>query len=114
MILGATPSKEQRSFRLYSSVESRLFTLACWMRATLLTKGHRLCGNDWILQQDNAEIHNTHKTKNFAIANNVIILDHPLYSSDLNSTENILESITRMSGGYIHLFLVHPLYKING
>ena len=27
-------------------------------RASLMTEGPRLCGNDWVFQQDNAAVHN--------------------------------------------------------
>uniref|UniRef100_A0A3B3XGH3 SRCR domain-containing protein n=1 Tax=Poecilia mexicana TaxID=48701 RepID=A0A3B3XGH3_9TELE len=32
-------------------------------RASLMTEGPRLCGNDWVFQQDNAAVHNVCLTK---------------------------------------------------
>uniref|UniRef100_A0A671Y845 Tc1-like transposase DDE domain-containing protein n=1 Tax=Sparus aurata TaxID=8175 RepID=A0A671Y845_SPAAU len=47
-------------------------------RASLMTEGPRLCGNDWVFQQDNAAVHNAHLTKDFFQRNNVTLLDHPV------------------------------------
>ena len=57
-------------------------------RASLMTEGPRLCGNDWVFQQDNTVVHNAHLTKDFFQRNNVTLLDHPASSPDLNPTEN--------------------------
>ncbi|CAB1442486.1 unnamed protein product [Pleuronectes platessa] len=46
-------------------------------RASLMTEGPRLCGNDWVFQQDNAPIHNARLTKTFFQENNITLLDHP-------------------------------------
>uniref|UniRef100_A0A671TRP7 Tc1-like transposase DDE domain-containing protein n=1 Tax=Sparus aurata TaxID=8175 RepID=A0A671TRP7_SPAAU len=51
--------------------------------------GPRLCGNDWVFQQDNAAVHNAHLTKDLFQRNNVTLLDHPACSPDLNPIENI-------------------------
>uniref|UniRef100_A0A3P9P757 Tc1-like transposase DDE domain-containing protein n=1 Tax=Poecilia reticulata TaxID=8081 RepID=A0A3P9P757_POERE len=32
-------------------------------QASLMTEGPRLCGNDWVFQQDNAAVHNVRLTK---------------------------------------------------
>uniref|UniRef100_A0A8C2J7U8 Tc1-like transposase DDE domain-containing protein n=1 Tax=Cyprinus carpio TaxID=7962 RepID=A0A8C2J7U8_CYPCA len=58
-------------------------------QASLLTEGPRLCGNDWVFQQDNAALHNALLTKDFFQENNVALLDHPACSPDLNPIENI-------------------------
>uniref|UniRef100_A0AAZ1X6V0 Tc1-like transposase DDE domain-containing protein n=1 Tax=Oreochromis aureus TaxID=47969 RepID=A0AAZ1X6V0_OREAU len=49
-------------------------------RASLMTEGPRLCGNDWVFQQDNATVHNE---------NNITLLDDPVSFPDLNSNENL-------------------------
>ncbi|CAJ1077705.1 unnamed protein product [Xyrichtys novacula] len=58
-------------------------------QASLTTEGPRLCGNDWVFQQDNATIHNVRLTKNFLQENSITLLDHPACSPDLNPIENI-------------------------
>ncbi|CAB1429965.1 unnamed protein product [Pleuronectes platessa] len=49
-------------------------------RASLMTEGPRLCGNDWVFQQDNTPIHNARLTKTFFQENNIFwtILRVPL------------------------------------
>uniref|UniRef100_A0A3Q2TY87 Tc1-like transposase DDE domain-containing protein n=1 Tax=Fundulus heteroclitus TaxID=8078 RepID=A0A3Q2TY87_FUNHE len=49
-------------------------------RASLMTEGPRLCGNDWVFQQDNAAVHNARLTKEFFQENNITLLDHPAFS----------------------------------
>ena len=44
-------------------------------KASLVTEGHRLCGDGWLFQQDNAAIH---------------LLRHPVCSPDLNPIEKCL------------------------
>uniref|UniRef100_A0A3B4F7I2 Tc1-like transposase DDE domain-containing protein n=1 Tax=Pundamilia nyererei TaxID=303518 RepID=A0A3B4F7I2_9CICH len=34
-------------------------------RASLMAESPCLCGNDWVFQQDNATIHNAHRTRDF-------------------------------------------------
>uniref|UniRef100_A0A3B3UTQ9 Transposase Tc1-like domain-containing protein n=1 Tax=Poecilia latipinna TaxID=48699 RepID=A0A3B3UTQ9_9TELE len=46
-------------------------------RASLITEGPRLCGNDWVFQQDNAAVHNACLTKEFFQKNNITLSDHP-------------------------------------
>uniref|UniRef100_A0A3B4BM36 Transposable element Tc3 transposase n=1 Tax=Periophthalmus magnuspinnatus TaxID=409849 RepID=A0A3B4BM36_9GOBI len=46
-------------------------------RASFITEGHRLCGNDWVFQQVKAADHNVHLTKAFFQRNNITLLNHP-------------------------------------
>uniref|UniRef100_A0A3P9BZJ1 Tc1-like transposase DDE domain-containing protein n=1 Tax=Maylandia zebra TaxID=106582 RepID=A0A3P9BZJ1_9CICH len=34
-------------------------------RASLMTEGPNLCGNNWVFQQDNATVHNAFRTRDF-------------------------------------------------
>ncbi len=52
-------------------------------RASLLTEGPRLCGNDWVFQHDSAAVHNARLTKDFFQENNVALLDHTACNPDL-------------------------------
>uniref|UniRef100_A0A3Q0QWA4 Tc1-like transposase DDE domain-containing protein n=1 Tax=Amphilophus citrinellus TaxID=61819 RepID=A0A3Q0QWA4_AMPCI len=64
-------------------------------RASLMTEGPRLCGNDWVFQQDNAAVHSARLTKDFFQENNITLLDHPACSPDLNPIENIWGRMAR-------------------
>uniref|UniRef100_A0A3B4H8A6 Tc1-like transposase DDE domain-containing protein n=1 Tax=Pundamilia nyererei TaxID=303518 RepID=A0A3B4H8A6_9CICH len=48
-------------------------------RALLMTEGPRLCGNDWVFQQDNATVHNARRAREFFQENNITLLDHPAF-----------------------------------
>ena len=52
-------------------------------------EGRRLCGEEWIFQQDNAAIHNAPVTKKYLLEQNIRLLDHPAYSLGLNPIENL-------------------------
>lgn len=49
----------------------------------------------WILQQDNAPIHNARVVKSFISSQNVQLLNWPPYSPDLNIIENVWGWLTR-------------------
>ena len=53
-------------------------------------EGHRLCGEEWIVQQDNAAIHNASITKRYFLEQKIRLFDHPAYAPDLNPKENLL------------------------
>uniref|UniRef100_A0A3Q2W3Y2 Tc1-like transposase DDE domain-containing protein n=1 Tax=Haplochromis burtoni TaxID=8153 RepID=A0A3Q2W3Y2_HAPBU len=51
-----------------------------FQRESLITEGPRLCGNDWVFQQDNATIHNACRPRDLIQDNNITLLDHPACS----------------------------------
>ena len=61
-------------------------------RSSLFTEGARLCGEDWIFQQDNAAIHTTRRSKNIFWANDIVFFSSSL---NLNPFENLWGWIER-------------------
>ena len=56
---------------------------------SLAQEEHRLCGEEWIFQQDNAAIHNASITKKYLLEQKIRLLDHPACSPDLNPRDNL-------------------------
>ena len=50
-------------------------------------EGRRLCGKEWVFQQDNVAIHNASITKKYLLNQKIRFLDHPAGSPDLNPIE---------------------------
>ena len=48
----------------------------------LAQEGHRLCGEEWIFQQDNVAIHNASITKKYLLEQKIRLLDHLVCSLD--------------------------------
>uniref|UniRef100_A0A3B4FS79 Tc1-like transposase DDE domain-containing protein n=1 Tax=Pundamilia nyererei TaxID=303518 RepID=A0A3B4FS79_9CICH len=63
-----------------------------FQRESLITEGPRLCGNDWVFQQDNATIHNACRPRDLIQDNNITLLDHPACSlvAISNTRRNVL------------------------
>ena len=62
----------------------------------------RLCGEEWIFQQDNAATHNASITKKSLFEQKIRFLDHPACSPDLGTIKyfaviNYCKSLSRMS-----------------
>ena len=53
------------------------------------SEGKRLCGDNWLFQQDNAPIHKAKIALDFFKNENINLLDHPPLSPDLNPIENL-------------------------
>ena len=51
---------------------------------SLAQEGRYLCGEEWIVQQVNAAIHNASITKKCFFEQKIRLLDHPASSPDLN------------------------------
>ena len=64
-------------------------------KASLVTEGHRLCGEGWLFQQDSAAIHAERRTLAFFQDSEVQLLKHPACSPDLNPIENVWGWIAR-------------------
>ena len=58
-------------------------------QSSLFTEGARLCGEDWIFQHDNADIHTARRTNYFFQASNVCLLYHPQCSNEFSRIENL-------------------------
>ena len=59
----------------------------------------RIAGNRAIFQQDNAPIHVSRHSKAFFSDKNVVLMDWPALSPDLNSIENLWGIVTRQAYG---------------
>ena len=55
----------------------------------LAQEGLRLCGEEWIFQQDNAAIHNASVTEKCLLEQKIRLLDHPACPPNLNPIENL-------------------------
>ena len=56
---------------------------------SLAQERHRLCGEEWIFQQDNAAIHIASITKKYPLEQKIRLLDYPACSPDFNPIENL-------------------------
>ncbi len=57
---------------------------------SLAQEGHRLCGEEWIFQKDNATIYNALITKKYLLEQKTKFLDHPACYPDINPIEKFL------------------------
>ena len=57
--------------------------------SSLTQEGRRLCGEEWIFQQDNAAIHNASITKKYLLEQKIRLLDHSACSPDLYPIEDL-------------------------
>uniref|UniRef100_A0A3Q2D5G0 Tc1-like transposase DDE domain-containing protein n=1 Tax=Cyprinodon variegatus TaxID=28743 RepID=A0A3Q2D5G0_CYPVA len=76
MIWGAFPFNGTMELQVVQGHQTDAGYVEILQRVSLMTEGPRLCGNDWIFQQDNAAVHNARLTKEFFQENNITLLDH--------------------------------------
>lgn len=69
--------RNKGSIRLYGGVKLRLVTLTCWREHPYWMKALTYVEMTGSFRQDIAVIHNTRRTNDFFMANNVILLHHP-------------------------------------
>uniref|UniRef100_A0A3Q0QWR4 Tc1-like transposase DDE domain-containing protein n=1 Tax=Amphilophus citrinellus TaxID=61819 RepID=A0A3Q0QWR4_AMPCI len=58
MILGAFSFNGTMELQVVQGRQTAAGYVEMLQRASLMTEGPRLCGNDWVFQQDNAAVHN--------------------------------------------------------
>jgi len=63
--------------------------------ASLKDEGIRLCGVNWVYQQDNAPIHTARSTRKFFEDEGISVLPWPACSPDLNVIENLWGHLVR-------------------
>ena len=56
---------------------------------SLAQEGCRLCGENWIFQQDKTAIFNASLIKKYLLEQKIRLLDNPACSPDLNPIENL-------------------------
>ena len=64
--------------------------------ASLKDEGTRLCGQNWMYQQDNAPIHTARSTNKFTEDEEIPLLNWPACSPDLNVLENLWVYLVRI------------------
>ena len=89
MIWGAFSSAGTLKLRVVKGRQTSLKYISMLENASIRTEGPRLCGRNWIFQQDNAAIHTSRQAREYFSSNNIELLDHPACSPDLNPIENL-------------------------
>lgn len=87
MILDAIAFQGTMDFKVIQGRQTAAGYIVMLERTSLLIEGPHLCGNYWIFQQENAAIHNAHRTKDVFMTSKVIILCHQASSADMNTIE---------------------------
>ena len=65
---------------------------------SLAQERRRLCGEEWVFQQENTAIHNASITKKYLLEQKIRLLDHPACFPDLNPVENLWGLIVAKRG----------------
>ncbi|KAF2355752.1 hypothetical protein FHG87_013492 [Trinorchestia longiramus] len=89
MVWGASRFNGTLELQLVEGRQTSAGYVTMLERASILTECPRICGENWIFQQDNAAVHNARHLKQFFDVNNIQLLNHPPCSPFLNPIENL-------------------------
>ncbi|KAF2356341.1 hypothetical protein FHG87_012907 [Trinorchestia longiramus] len=76
-------------FQLVEGRQKSAEYIAMLERASIVTECPRMCGENWIFQQDNTAIHTDRHSKQFFDVNNIQVSNHSPCSPDLNPIGNL-------------------------
>uniref|UniRef100_A0A3Q2ZQM3 Tc1-like transposase DDE domain-containing protein n=1 Tax=Kryptolebias marmoratus TaxID=37003 RepID=A0A3Q2ZQM3_KRYMA len=82
MIWGAFSFNGTMELQVVQELQTAAGYVEMLQQASLMTEGPRLCGNDWVFQQDNAAVHNARLAKDYffvCVAESISGLDCILY-----------------------------------
>lgn len=96
MVWGAVSAAGTMSLQLVKGKMNASDYVCMMKNASLRDNGIRLCGKNWIYQQDNAPIHNACSTKKFFEDEGIRVLSWPACSPDLNIIENVWGYLVRL------------------
>ena len=88
MVLEAFSSSEKLKLQFVSG-RQKAADYVKMLNDLSLAQEHRLCGKEWILQQDNAAIHNASITKKYSLEEKKRLLDHPAGLPHLSPIVNL-------------------------
>ena len=89
MIWGAYSSSGKLKLQFDSAWQKAADYVKMLNDLSQVQEGHRLCGEEWIFQQDNAVIHDASITKKYLLEQKIRLLDYPACTPDPNPIENL-------------------------
>ena len=87
MVKSCFLGRKEIQFRQFRQLSELLARKKSYL--SLAQKGRRVCGEEWIVQQHNAAIHNASITMNYILEQKIRLLDHHEYSPDVNPIDNL-------------------------